>query len=195
MLVLSALKIYFKFKILATRSLPGEGNMPTVWLGLGSNLGNPSENISKAMYCLSEFITDLRVSRFWHSRARYVTDQPDFVNAVATGLTDLRPQDLLKSINDIESSLGRDRARSGDKSPRTIDIDILLFDEAIIIEKNLIVPHPGMRDRKFVLLPLLELNENLLDPVSKKPFLSFLKDLPAQGIYPLQVSLYDSPYP
>ena len=91
--------------------------------------------------------------------------------------------------------MGRDRTKAGPKGPRTIDIDILLYGEAIVIEDDLIVPHPGMRDRKFVLLPLLELDETIIDPVSRKPFLSFLRDLPAQGIYPMPSSLYDSPYP
>jgi 2-amino-4-hydroxy-6-hydroxymethyldihydropteridine diphosphokinase len=169
--------------------------MPIVWLGLGSNLGNPSENVSEAIILLRDIFSELRVSRFWHSKARYVEDQPDFINAVSKGLTKLGPRELLRSIQEIESKMGRDRTKAGPKGPRSIDIDILLYGEAIVIEDDLIVPHPGMRDRKFVLLPLLELDKTIIDPVSRKPFLSFLRDLPAQGIYPMPSSLYDSPYP
>lgn len=169
--------------------------METVWLGIGSNLGESEGLIRSAIAQLETILRRMRVSGLWRSKARYVENQPDFINAVVAGETDLSPQDLLRSVNQIEASLGRDRANVPVKGPRTIDIDILLYGKRIIAESNLVVPHPGIRERKFVLLPLLELDDSMIDPVTQRPFREYLAELPRQGIYPTGRGIYDAPYP
>lgn len=158
--------------------------MEKIWLGLGSNLGDSETLIAQACRALQASVSGLRVSRLWRSRARYVENQPDFLNAVVSGHTSLEPEILLEEVHRIEAELGRDRSASVPKGARTMDIDILLYGERIIARDDLVIPHPGIRERKFVLLPLLELDPGLKDPVSGKPFLEFLAGLPPQGIYP-----------
>jgi 2-amino-4-hydroxy-6-hydroxymethyldihydropteridine diphosphokinase len=158
--------------------------MEKIWLGLGSNLGDSESLMSQACQLLRTSVSGLRVSRLWRSRARYVEDQPDFLNAVVSGHTLLEPEALLEELHRIEAELGRDRSASVPKGARTMDIDILLYGERIIARENLVIPHPGMRERKFVLLPLVELDPGLKDPVSGRLFLEFLAALPPQGIFP-----------
>ena len=76
-----------------------------------------------------------------------------------------------------------------------MDIDILLYGDRIIAEPNLVIPHPGMRERKFVLVPLLNLDSGVIDPVSSVSFLQYCSMLPAQGIYPIATADYDAAYP
>ena len=169
--------------------------MENVWLGIGSNLGDSAALIQEAALRLSAFVEGLRLSGLWRSKARYVEDQPDFLNAVASGSTSLSPRELLAAVNGIEAALGRDRSAVVVKGARTMDIDILLYGAAIVAEPDLIIPHPGMRERKFVLLPLVGLDPDLADPVSGRLFRDFLAELPPQGIYPAEPSLYDAVYP
>ena len=169
--------------------------MEKIWLGIGSNLGDSEELIRQALGLIGGFVLSVRMSGLWLSRARYYQAQPDFINAVVYGETDLSPQQLLEEINKVEAALGRDRSSVLPKGPRTIDIDILLYGNRIIVEDNLVIPHPGMRERKFVLLPLLELDEALIDPISRRLFRDFLAELPAQGIYPAGRAIYDAVYP
>ena len=169
--------------------------MEKIWLGIGSNLGDSEEYIRKALSLIDSFVQSALMSGLWISKARYYRDQPDFYNAVISGQTSISPQELLKEINRVEAALGRDRSAVLPKGPRTIDIDILLFGDRVIVEDNLVIPHPGMRERKFVLLPLLELDADLIDPVTQRPFRDFLAELPAQGIYPVGLGIYDAVYP
>ncbi|MEL7556839.1 2-amino-4-hydroxy-6-hydroxymethyldihydropteridine pyrophosphokinase [bioreactor metagenome] len=169
--------------------------MERIWLGLGSNLGDSPALIRRATELLGEHCDELRSSGLWRSRARYNTEQPDFVNAVLTGFCEHGPAELLGLIHEIEALLGRDRASAPPKGARTIDIDILLYGERIVTQEELIIPHPGMRERKFVLLPLIELDAGLKDPVSGRLFLEYLAQLPPQGIYPLGQGIYDAPCP
>lgn len=112
-----------------------------------------------------------------------VVDQPAFLNTVVAGRTGIDPLSLLEAAQTIERALGRDRSRERRKGPRTIDIDLLLFADAVIDCERLTVPHPAMRTRKFVLIPLLELDPSLVDPVDSTPFALSLSRLPPQGIY------------
>jgi 2-amino-4-hydroxy-6-hydroxymethyldihydropteridine diphosphokinase len=169
--------------------------MTEVWLGLGSNLGDRESTIARAVALASQFLNDVKTSGLWESKARYVEDQPDFLNAVVKGRTELEPELLLDAVQSVEKELGRDRASVGPKGPRSIDLDILLYGDRIIVSDRLVVPHPGMRERKFVLLPLVRLDPGLVDPVSRKPFASFLSELPPQGIYPWRSTRYHGPYP
>ena len=133
--------------------------MSIVFIGIGSNLGNRSDYISKAIDCLRgipNIIID-KVSSIIETKPQDAIGQRDYLNAAIKLRTDLTALDLLKELNRIEENLGR--ARSSKNAPRTIDLDILLYGEEVINEPNLKVPHPRMLERKFVIEPLLEIWE------------------------------------
>lgn len=167
-----------------------------VFLGFGSNIGDGIEHIQTAARELkNQTGCAVRLSGFWRSKARYYVDQPDFINAVGELRCLLGAAELLDLCNAIEAAMGRDRSRVAEKGPRIIDIDILLYGKEIIATERLIVPHPGIRERKFVLFPLLELDSGLRDPVTDELFQDILARLPRQGIYPILSGRYDAPYP
>jgi 2-amino-4-hydroxy-6-hydroxymethyldihydropteridine diphosphokinase len=127
------------------------------YLGLGSNLGDRLTNLQAAVDALQDE-PGLRVtasSRVWETAPVGGPPQPDYLNAVIRVETDLSAQDLLDTARRVEARLGRVRTERW--GARTIDVDILLFDEEAIDESDLIVPHPRLSQRAFVLLPLLEL--------------------------------------
>jgi 2-amino-4-hydroxy-6-hydroxymethyldihydropteridine diphosphokinase len=116
----------------------------------------------------------------------YVEDQPDFINAVVVGKTELAPRELLCAIHRVEADFGRDRARERVKGPRSLDIDILLYDNVVMREPDLIIPHMALRERRFALAPLLDLDPSLRDPSTGEAYSTILDALPAQGIYLLE---------
>ena len=134
---------------------------------------------------LSTVLSGLRASSRYRTRARYVEDQPDFINAAVCGHTDLSPADLLAATQAIEAALGRDRRAERFKGPRTLDIDILLFGDRVVSEPGLAIPHPGLCERAFALVPLLELDPSLRLPPGGESLSAILACLPDQGIYPL----------
>jgi 2-amino-4-hydroxy-6-hydroxymethyldihydropteridine diphosphokinase len=168
--------------------------MEKVFLGLGSNVGDSVRTLGSAFADLSAFLKEARLSSLYHSAPRYVEGQPDFVNAVAMGMTELPPRALLSAVNAIEGAHGRNRSLEISKGPRTLDIDILLYGQRIIVEEDLILPHAGLRERKFALLPLVELEPGLADPASGRTFMEILSALPPQGIYLLKSGDYDRLY-
>ncbi len=102
-------------------------------------------------------------------------DQPRFLNAAAVGTTALPPRALLATLLDIEASLGRTRPHPG--AARTLDLDLILYGNQIIEERNLIVPHPRFRDRRFVLEPLAEIAPDWIDPVTGQSIRQLLRVL------------------
>jgi 2-amino-4-hydroxy-6-hydroxymethyldihydropteridine diphosphokinase len=134
-----------------------------VFVGLGSNLGERELNLRRALERLEE-LGPVRVSSIRETDPVGVTDQPKFLNAAAELATDLPPRELLERLLEIERELGRDRATERRWGPRVIDLDLLLFGEEAIDEPGLTVPHPRLADRRFVLEPLCELNEDLTLP-------------------------------
>jgi 2-amino-4-hydroxy-6-hydroxymethyldihydropteridine diphosphokinase len=168
--------------------------MESVYLGLGANTGEARLTLRAAISELGRVLDGLRVSLFYRSAPRYYVDQPDFVNAVVEGQTGLSPRGLLAAVNGIEAEFGRDRSREIFKGPRPLDIDILLFGSLMIVEEDLVIPHAALRERKFALLPLVELSPGLIDPVGGERFASILAALPPQGIYLLESADYDLLY-
>jgi 2-amino-4-hydroxy-6-hydroxymethyldihydropteridine diphosphokinase len=134
-----------------------------VFVGLGSNLGDRELNLRRALERLEE-LGLVRASSFRETDPVGVTDQPKFLNAAAELATDLPPRELLERLLEIERELGRDRATERRWGPRVIDLDLLLFGDEAIDEPGLTVPHPCLADRRFVLEPLCELNEDLTLP-------------------------------
>jgi len=144
------------------------------WIGLGSNLDNPQQQLELAVETLRQLAPDdtLRCSSFYLSKA-LVTDrvnpesgqQPDYVNAVVRMETSLTPHALLLQLQAIETLQGRARDETIARwSPRTLDLDILLYGDQQIETPDLVVPHPGIRLREFVLYPMYELDPMLVIP-------------------------------
>ena len=127
----------------------------SVFLGLGSNLGDRDANLRAALEKLADTVRIVRVSSVYETEPLLVEDQPLFHNLACAGLTSLGPLDLLLAVKRIERDLGRiPGARYG---PRLIDIDILLYDDLILATPAVTIPHPGMMERAFVLVPLAEI--------------------------------------
>jgi len=114
----------------------------------------------------------------------YVTDQDDFLNLVVSGFTSLEPYGFLEVSQGIETAHGRRRERETTKGPRTLDIDILLFGTTILESERLVIPHPGIGERGFVLVPLIELEPGLRDPLSGASYAELLGKIGAAGVYP-----------
>ena len=138
--------------------------MVTVYLGLGSNLGDRQSNLTKAFKLLAEQVCLEQVSSLYETEPVGYQEQPRFLNAVCRVSTSLSPEQLLVSIKGIEATLGR--LPSFPNAPRPIDIDILLYGNQVIDTLQLTIPHPRMEERAFVLIPLAELAPELTHPVS-----------------------------
>ena len=136
----------------------------SVYIGLGSNLAGPAEQVQLAFKALDALpkTAVIQCSQLYASKPQGPQDQPDFVNAVCLIETELEPLMLLDALQAIEQSQGRVKIRRWGE--RNIDLDILLFDEAVISSERLTVPHPQIAHRDFVLLPLAEISAGLLIP-------------------------------
>ena len=143
--------------------------MPSAYIGLGSNLGDRSSSLSRALELLDAEprIRVLAASTFRETEPVGYLDQPRFLNAACAVETDLSPRELLERLLAIERRLGRERdgPRFG---PRTIDLDLLLYGDETIDEPGLTVPHPRLHDRPFALEPLAELDPELTLPDGRR---------------------------
>jgi 2-amino-4-hydroxy-6-hydroxymethyldihydropteridine diphosphokinase len=155
----------------------------TVFLCLGSNLGRREQNLGEAVEALQGCLEGIRRSSVYETAPMYVLQQPKFLNMVVSGLCRLPADELLRRVLSIEAALGRDRSRHVSKGPRVIDIDILLYGRKVIREEQLVVPHPHMKERRFVLVPLLEIEPGLADPETGRPFSEYVEGLEDQGVY------------
>ena len=149
----------------------------SVYLSLGSNLGDRSANLRAAIERLGEAGTVRAVSGFYETEPVELRDQPWFLNCVVVLETRDTPRALLKKVLAIEREMGRLRMK--DKGPRSIDIDILLFDDRVVEERGLKIPHPAMHQRRFVLEPLAEIAPEALHPLLRKTARELLSELPA----------------
>lgn len=148
----------------------------TVYLSLGSNVGDRAANLRSAIDRLRTLGQVEGVSSFYETEPVEFTAQPWFLNCVVKLDTEKMPKQLLSGILDVEQQLGRRRSQK--KGPRTIDIDILLFGNSIIETKGLTVPHPALHERRFVLEPLAEIAPDLRHPVFKKTIRELRDALP-----------------
>jgi len=145
-----------------------------VYIGLGSNKGNKIKNIQKALDYLGKEVKIKKISSFYLTEPVGIKGEW-FLNCVLEAETRKPPQILLKFLLKIEKEMGR--IRRGVKESRVIDLDLLFYKKEIINEKNLIVPHPCLHKRRFVLVPLVEINPHLHHPAFKKTIKEILKDL------------------
>ena len=140
--------------------------MAEVYIALGSNLGDRAENLRQAESALSAVVSVRKRSTVHETAPQHATDQPDFLNMVVAGDTSRTPEVLLRRLKSIEQSLGRKPSRRF--GPRLIDLDILYYDDQIIERPDLVIPHPRIAERVFVLQPLLEIAPERRHPVSGK---------------------------
>lgn len=140
----------------------------TSFLGLGSNLGNRSENVRGAISALGkkEAISVDKVSSLYETEPEMVVEQPKFINCVVEIKTLLSPHELLAYLKELEKKLGRTEGKR--RGPRVIDLDILLYDDVIVDEPGLQIPHRELEKRIFVLVPLAEIAPDLRSPLSGK---------------------------
>lgn len=155
--------------------------MKTVYLGLGSNVGDRQAMLQAALDELQAHdLTVTRVSSVYETEPTDVPNQPWFLNLVAEVKTDLFPLQVLSRIGKIEQRLGR--RRTGAKGPRPIDIDILLYGNFIVQTSALVIPHERFAERRFVLAPLVELAPDLRDPRSRRSMRELLGGISGQTV-------------
>lgn len=155
----------------------------TIYLSLGSNVGDRRLHLRRAVdYLKQEGIEVQRQSSLYETEPQDVARQPWFLNIVVQCETQLFPLQLLKVLQRIERELGRVRASAVRRGPRTIDIDILLYGNAVMDTSQLTIPHPRMTARRFVLEPLLEIAPKIRHPVTKQLLRKYLDALTGQQV-------------
>lgn len=151
--------------------------MNKAYISIGSNLGNRREQMERAIAFLMVLAgVIIKRSDFYETRAWGKEDQPDFLNMCLMLQTTKSAPDLLKVIHDIETQL--DRQRTEKWGQRTVDLDILFFNDEIINTDNLTIPHPYMAQRKFVLVPLAEIAPDFIHPIHHKSVQQLLAECP-----------------
>jgi len=174
--------------------MPTEGS--AVYLGLGSNLGNRAANLRMALRYLPPLARIEEVSSLYETAPLGGEEQPPFYNAVCRISTGLGPEALLRHLKQIEFAIGR---RPGPRwGPRPIDLDILLCGDRVLEREGLIVPHPLLAERAFVLVPLAELAPDLRHPVLGKPvgeLLSALDEAALSGVRRIELRGWEEESP
>jgi deoxyguanosine kinase len=164
-----------------------------VYLSLGSNMGNRFEFLQNAVNLLFEEVGSIvKISSVYETPAMGFEGEP-FFNCAVWMQTDLKPSKILKTVLEIEKTLGRKRNTSKTYSSRPIDIDILFIDDLIIESEKLTVPHPEMANRKFVLQPLAELNSQLIHPISGKKIIRILSETEDESVLQKQSKWLSNP--
>lgn len=164
--------------------------MNKAYLSLGTNMGDRANYLREACEILENHtdINILNISKVYETKAWGYTDQDDFLNICMEIETNLLPEELLDVCHEVEEELNRVRViRWG---PRTIDVDILFFNNIISSDENLTLPHPRIKERAFVLIPLMDLNDKLLiDDKTVSYYLSNLKEEEINGVKEVNIKL------
>lgn len=154
----------------------------TVYLGLGSNLGDRQDNLDRALDFLSQRLRVEKISSVYETEPAGNINQPRFLNLACQAYTKLAPTELLTLAKGIENKLGRTFNKPN--APRPIDIDILFYGEQVIETPELIIPHLRLAERAFVLIPLAEIAPDLVHPVVGKTIKELLKEVrEKQGVF------------
>lgn len=154
--------------------------MATAYLALGSNLGDRAKNLSAALQALPPAALVRDISHIYQTAPWGYADQPDFFNMAARLETELSPQALLTFLKELETRLGRQpNFRNG---PRLIDLDLLFYEDLILDTPSLVLPHPRLQERAFVLLPLADLTPDLVHPILGETIWQLLCQADLSGI-------------
>ncbi|HEX9028699.1 MAG TPA: 2-amino-4-hydroxy-6-hydroxymethyldihydropteridine diphosphokinase [Anaerolineales bacterium] len=163
------------------KSLPSDNAVHIIYLGAGTNLGNRLENLEGAAAAFPPLIHLTAASPVYQTAPWGYLDQPDFYNQVFGAETTLGPQDLLKHLKQLETNLGRKQGvRYG---PRLIDLDILFYDDLVLETGDLVIPHPRLAERGFVLVPLADIAPDLVHPVLGLSIRQLLENLGSQDVH------------
>ena len=152
----------------------------TVYLALGTNLGDRPGNLRAAIAALPPAVIVQKQSFIYETVPWGVIDQPSFLNMVILGKTLQKPQELLKNLKELETHLGR--IRSIQYGPRKIDIDILFYNDLIFDSPELTLPHPHLHERAFVLVPLGDLAPEKIHPIMRKTIRQLLANVDITGV-------------
>ena len=153
--------------------------MPLAAIALGSNLGDRKATLADAVRSLASVGHVVAVSPWIETEPVGYTDQPEFVNGAALIETELSPTLLLQNLLQIEREHGRDRSHGIEKGPRTLDLDLLLYADAVLETAELTLPHPEMHSRRFVLEPLAAIAPEMIHPVLHRTVRQLLQELDA----------------
>jgi len=159
--------------------------MKTVYIALGTNLGDRLANLHSAIESLAPDVLVTRESTIYETPPWGFTEQPAFLNMVIEAETKLNPRALLTYLKQREDELGR--IESFRYGPRQIDLDILFYDDLVFNEDDLQIPHPRLQERAFVLVPLADLAPELEHPLLGQRVHSLLNDVDTSGITPFSV--------
>ena len=150
------------------------------YIALGSNLGNRLENLRTALDLMGSQVNVLECSSIYETPPWGYTSQPAFLNQVIKGETDLQAYELLGFLKELETRIGRQATFL--YGPRTIDLDILFYNQQVFKTDELIIPHPRIEERAFVLVPLAEIDSGLVHPINGKTTAEMLAELDSTGI-------------
>jgi 2-amino-4-hydroxy-6-hydroxymethyldihydropteridine diphosphokinase len=154
-----------------------------IHLSLGTNLGDRLANLRTVLNALPPKVILLTESKIYETPAWGFEDQPAFLNMAIRGETDLKPESLLKHLKQLETRLGREP--SFHWGPRLIDIDLLFYDELVLDTPQLVIPHPRLHERAFVLVPLADIAPDLVHPILGKSIRQLLEGMDKSSIAPV----------
>ncbi|MCY3413850.1 MAG: 2-amino-4-hydroxy-6-hydroxymethyldihydropteridine diphosphokinase [Candidatus Heimdallarchaeota archaeon] len=163
--------------------------MVAVLLGIGTNVGNRLENLQQCIQGISVFGTVISLSPVYETLPWGFEDQADFLNMCVEIETEKPPLELLTEIKLLEKRLGRKKTFNW--GPRIIDIDILLYGSVVIETENLIIPHPEMIHRAFVLVPLADIAGQWIHPIKGKSISALVEEINQDGISRIKDKIYD----
>ena len=154
--------------------------MHQIYLALGTNIGDRPQNLRSAIAALPPSVNVLQESRIYETEPWGYLDQPAFLNMALKAETSLSPRELLNYLKDLEVQLGRTpNFRNG---PRLLDMDILFFDDLCLNEPDLVIPHPRIHERSFVLVPLTDIAPGFIHPLLAQSVTQMLNNLDVSGI-------------
>jgi len=151
-----------------------------VYLALGTNLGDRMDNLRRAIAALSPSVKVTALSSVYETPPWGYADQPAFLNMALAAETDLEPLALIAFLKKLETDLGR--KKTFHNGPRLIDMDILFYDDLVFEQADLVIPHPRLHERAFVLVPLNDIAPDLMHPVLKRTARDLLKDVDTKGV-------------
>ncbi len=158
-------------------------------IALGSNLGNSLAALEQALKIISQTPgINLVAASSWYLTKPVGPPQPDYLNGCAILAVELTPEELLVLLQAIELQFGRVRSKESRWGARTLDLDIILYGDLITNNSDLIIPHPRMRERAFVLVPLSEIAEDWQEPVSQKEIAQLVSEIDCSGVELFQPS-------